>query len=309
MGNNYSNDADSAYDEPPPSPPVMTDGYGVNCEGMCTRSKWRVNFQQTHILYPDCFFACFLSFTTENMRVGVVHQITTDDNNHDAATTNGQRREQQQSSQNGTEENSNMDVSVKSYTGFAPPAKSFGKDCVQITDGLADVRIKYHVNSKELGHGHYGVVRKCMNRETSQWYAIKSIRKAKVKKIEVLKREIQILKEVKHPHIIELVDVFEDAKYLHLVTELCTGGELFDRIIAKSQSPEGHYSEHDAASIIRHILDAIAYCHSKGIVHRDLKPEVGWFVRLLRRLAFTLVHADSFASFHPPIPFERTFCF
>lgn len=114
-----------------------------------------------------------------------------------------------------------------------------------------------------------------MDRETNQWYAVKSIRKAKVKKIEVLKREIEILKEVKHPNIIELVDVFEDAKYLHLVTELCTGGELFDRIIAKSSSPEGHYSEHDAASIIKAILDAIAYCHSKEIVHRDLKPEVG----------------------------------
>jgi calcium-dependent protein kinase len=51
-------------------------------------------------------------------------------------------------------------------------------------------------------------------------------------------------------------------------------GELFDRIIAKTQSPEGHYSERDAASLIRDILGAIAYCHSKGIVHRDLKPEV-----------------------------------
>jgi predicted NAD/FAD-binding protein len=51
-------------------------------------------------------------------------------------------------------------------------------------------------------------------------------------------------------------------------------GELFDRIMAKTQSAEGHYSERDAASLIRDILGAIAYCHSKGIVHRDLKPEV-----------------------------------
>ena len=133
---------------------------------------------------------------------------------------------------------------------------------------------RYHINPKELGHGHYGVVRKCMDRETKEWYAIKSIRKAKVSKIEVLKREIQILKEVKHPNIIELIDVFEDSKYLHLVTELCTGGELFDRIIAKTQSAEGHFSERDAAHLVRDILDAIAYCHDvKGIVHRDLKPE------------------------------------
>jgi calcium-dependent protein kinase len=63
---------------------------------------------------------------------------------------------------------------------------------------------RYHINPKELGHGHYGVVRKCMDRETKEWFAIKSIRKAKVSKIEVLKREIQILKEVKHPNIIQV---------------------------------------------------------------------------------------------------------
>lgn len=140
--------------------------------------------------------------------------------------------------------------------------------------GRRCLQSRYHINPKELGHGHYGVVRKCMDRETKEWYAIKSIRKAKVSKIEVLKREIQILKEVKHPNIIELIDVFEDSKYLHLVTELCTGGELFDRIIAKTQSAEGHFSEHDAACLVHDILDAIAYCHDvKGIVHRDLKPE------------------------------------
>lgn len=145
---------------------------------------------------------------------------------------------------------------------------------VMITDALSDVRVKYHIEPKELGHGHYGVVRKCMDRDTNAWYAIKSIRKAKVSKIEVLKREIEILKEVKHPNIIELIDVFEDERYLHLITELCTGGELFDRIIAKTQSSEGHFSEHDAAVLVRDILDAIRYCHDeKGIVHRDLKPE------------------------------------
>ena len=145
---------------------------------------------------------------------------------------------------------------------------------VMVTDALGDVRVNYHIEGKELGHGHYGVVRKCMHRESRNWYAVKSIRKAKVSKIEVLKREIEILKEVKHPHIIELMEVYEDERYLHLITELCTGGELFDRIIAKTQSEEGHFSEHDAAALVRDILDAIAYCHDeKQIVHRDLKPE------------------------------------
>jgi Protein kinase domain len=119
-----------------------------------------------------------------------------------------------------------MEASVRSFSGPSSSRRD-RSDPIQITDALADVRIKYHINPKELGHGHYGVVRKCMNRETKEWYAIKSVRKAKVSKIEVLKREIEILKEViRHPNIIELVDVFEDAKYLHLVTELCTGGEF-----------------------------------------------------------------------------------
>eukprot|EP00602_Paraphysomonas_sp_CaronLab_P005513 CAMPEP_0185023902 /NCGR_PEP_ID=MMETSP1103-20130426/6506_1 /TAXON_ID=36769 /ORGANISM="Paraphysomonas bandaiensis, Strain Caron Lab Isolate" /LENGTH=438 /DNA_ID=CAMNT_0027556691 /DNA_START=177 /DNA_END=1493 /DNA_ORIENTATION=+ len=77
-----------------------------------------------------------------------------------------------------------------------------------------------------------------------------------------------------HPNIIRLVDVFEDDKYLHLVTELCTGGELFDRIIEKTKSAEGHYSEQDAATIIKSVLNAIEYCHHvHNICHRDLKPE------------------------------------
>jgi Protein kinase domain len=142
-------------------------------------------------------------------------------------------------------------------------------DNVMITDALKDVRTGYHIEPKELGHGHYGVVRKCRDRQTGEWYAIKSIRKSKVAKIEVLKREIEILKEVNHPNIIKLIEVYEDERYLHLITELCTGGELFDRIIAKTHSSEGHFSEHDAAFLVRDILDAIRYCHEeKGIVHR-----------------------------------------
>jgi len=145
---------------------------------------------------------------------------------------------------------------------------------VMITDTLSDVRVKYHINPKEIGHGHYGVVRKCMDRDTKVWFAIKSIRKSKVGKVEVLKREIALLQECNHPNIIKLVEVHEDQKYLHLITELCTGGELFDRIIQKTQSDEGHFSERDAAKLIQCILDAIMYCHDqKGIVHRDLKPE------------------------------------
>lgn len=170
-----------------------------------------------------------------------------------------------------------MELSADSFSRQVPSRRSYVNDeydPVMITDELSNVKERYHINPKEIGHGHYGVVRKCMDRKTKEWFAIKSIRKSKVNKIEVLKREIDILKEVNHPNIIRLIEVHEDTKYLHLITELCTGGELFDRIIAKTQSPEGHFSEKDAANLIRCIFDAIAYCHDeKQIVHRDLKPE------------------------------------
>lgn len=153
------------------------------------------------------------------------------------------------------------DAKINARRDLQPPGQ------VMITDTISDVRVKYHINPKEIGHGHYGVVRKCMNRETKVWYAIKSIRKSKVGKVDVLKREISLLKEVHHPNIVEFVEVHEDQKYLHLITELCTGGELFDRIIEKTKSDEGHFSERDAANLVRCILDAIAYCHDvKGIV-------------------------------------------
>lgn len=103
----------------------------------------------------------------------------------------------------------------------------------------------YKLEKKELGHGHYGIVRKGIHRENGNRVAIKTIPKSKVSRPETLKREIEILKQVNHPNIIKLYQVFEDSRNLHLVTELCTGGELFDRIIDR-----GHYTEADAAVLV-----------------------------------------------------------
>jgi len=136
-----------------------------------------------------------------------------------------------------------------------------------VADSFSDVTVMYQINPRPIGKGYYGVVRKCMHRETMEWYAIKSIRKSKVH-IETLRREVDALKELDHPNIIKLVDVHEDAIYLHLITELCEGGELFDRIITKT-----NFSEKEAAKLIRSILNAIRYCHAKNIAHRDVKPE------------------------------------
>ena len=71
-----------------------------------------------------------------------------------------------------------------------------------------------------------------------------------------------------HPHIVQLRGVYEDRRDIHLVMELCTGGELFDRIVAR-----GHYSEKDAANVIRTMVKVVDHCHKMGVIHRDLKPE------------------------------------
>ena len=138
----------------------------------------------------------------------------------------------------------------------------------------------YAVDPKVLGRGHYGVVRKCVNRATGEKCAVKAIPRAKIHRPEVLEREISILRNLKHPNIVEIRDVFQDPHHVFIVTELCEGGELFDAIIAKTQTKEGHYSERDAAKLIKQILDALAYCHAQkpAVVHRDLKPENFLFI-------------------------------
>lgn len=137
-----------------------------------------------------------------------------------------------------------------------------------ITGELRDVNEYYDIEQKELGHGHYGTVRTGINKASGKKLAIKTIPKAKVSRPETMRREISILRTLDHPNIIKLYDVFEGNRHLHLVTELCTGGELFDRIIAR-----GHYSEADAAVLVRKICDAVKHCHDRDICHRDLKPE------------------------------------
>jgi len=86
--------------------------------------------------------------------------------------------------------------------------------------------------------------------------------------LQLLHREITIMKKLHHKHIIALYDVFEDGENIYLILELVTGGELFDQIVSR-----GVYSERDAAQVISQILEAVAYMHANGIAHRDLKPE------------------------------------
>ena len=137
-----------------------------------------------------------------------------------------------------------------------------------------NIEEKYIVDPRVLGSGHHGSVRQCMDRKTGQRLAVKSIRKSDpAVNPGYINREIRLLNEMKHSNIIQLVDVFEDDESLHLVTDLCKGGELFDKILEKASSGNGCFSEYEAARILHQILTAVSYMHKRNIVHRDLKPE------------------------------------
>jgi calcium-dependent protein kinase len=84
----------------------------------------------------------------------------------------------------------------------------------------------------------------------------------------MMRQEIEIMKNLDHPNIIKLINVFEDSLDLFLVMELCNGGELFDQI-----EQRGSFSEHDASKVLYQIVQALAYLHRHKIVHLDLKPD------------------------------------
>lgn len=136
---------------------------------------------------------------------------------------------------------------------------------------MEDIKSVYTMG-KELGRGQFGVTHLCTLKATGEQFACKTIAKRKLvnkEDVDDVKREVQIMHHLTgQPNIVELKGAYEDKQSVHLVMELCAGGELFDRIIAK-----GHYTERAAASLLRTIVQIIHTCHSMGVIHRDLKPE------------------------------------
>ena len=124
---------------------------------------------------------------------------------------------------------------------------------------------------RTLGQGTYAVVKEAVHIETGKFYACKVISKQLMRGREhMVRNEIMSLKRVSQENsgVVSLVDYFETMNNLYLVTDLCQGGELFDRICER-----GSYYEKDAAHIIRTVLKAVEFLHDRDIVHRDLKPE------------------------------------
>eukprot|EP00397_Hematodinium_sp_SG-2012_P012272 GEMP01012438.1.p1 GENE.GEMP01012438.1~~GEMP01012438.1.p1 ORF type:complete len:559 (+),score=119.71 GEMP01012438.1:429-2105(+) len=158
-------------------------------------------------------------------------------------------------------------------------AMSFKSDSVQERDVHFDRHQFIHSNRGQvddmydfsqgslLGRGCSASVYKVRDRITNRLRAIKSISKSRRKCQSRLYREIDIMKEADHPHIVKLYETFEDAQNVYLVMELCDGGDLFSRVTTGNAFTEGL-----AATIMKQIFGGIFYMHTKGIVHRDLKP-------------------------------------
>ncbi|XP_037325347.2 serine/threonine-protein kinase DCLK1-like isoform X1 [Pungitius pungitius] len=132
----------------------------------------------------------------------------------------------------------------------------------------ASIAERYKVG-RTLGDGNFAVVRECVERSTGREYALKIISKNKCKgKEHMIQSEVSILRHVKHPNIVLLIEEMDTYNELYLVMELVKGGDLFDAITSSNK-----YTERDASCMLFNLASAIKYLHSLNIVHRDIKPE------------------------------------
>lgn len=143
----------------------------------------------------------------------------------------------------------------------------------KVSKGNKNDKLKFSKNwtmTKELGSGAFSIVKLGVHLESGKKSAIKVVSKKKLSDDDYasLLTEIDILKNLNHPHIIKLFETYHEENDIYIVTELVEGGELFDRIVSKA-----HYTEKEARDLIKQILETLDYIHTSGIVHRDLKPE------------------------------------
>lgn len=148
-----------------------------------------------------------------------------------------------------------------------------GGGAVAVLAGVQKENIEErYLIDRELGRGEFGVTYLCIDRASRDLLACKSISKRKLRTavdVEDVRREVAIMRHLpRSPSIVSLKEACEDDNAVHLVMELCEGGELFDRIVAR-----GHYTERAAAAVTRTIVEVVQLCHHHGVIHRDLKPE------------------------------------
>nr|XP_055064055.1 serine/threonine-protein kinase DCLK1a isoform X4 [Misgurnus anguillicaudatus] len=141
-------------------------------------------------------------------------------------------------------------------------------DETQIPTVPSSISDRYKVG-RMIGDGNFAVVHECVEHSTGRAYALKIINKGKCRgKEHMIQNEVDILRRVKHPNIVLLIEEMETYSELYLVMELVKGGDLFDAITSANR-----YTERDASGMLYNLTNAIKYLHSLNIVHRDIKPE------------------------------------
>lgn len=163
-----------------------------------------------------------------------------------------------------------MGACVSKKSGNKNSEKDFTVDPTKfIKTRKENIRNFYQIGAK-IAEGGFGAVYMAKQLSSNKKRAVKfiPIKGPKSGDLDSLLREVSILKSMDHPNIIRIYEVFQDEMNLNIVTELCRGGELFDRIVAQK-----NFSESMAAKYMLQVVSAVVYLHSKNIVHRDLKPE------------------------------------
>ncbi|XP_077963611.1 serine/threonine-protein kinase SIK3 homolog isoform X3 [Gasterosteus aculeatus] len=131
-------------------------------------------------------------------------------------------------------------------------------------------RVGHYEIERTIGKGNFAVVKLATHIITKAKVAIKIVDKTQLddENLKKIFREVQIMKLLKHPHIIRLYQVMETERMIYLVTEYASGGEIFDHLVA-----HGRMAEKDARKKFKQIVAAVHFCHCRNIVHRDLKAE------------------------------------
>ena len=132
------------------------------------------------------------------------------------------------------------------------------------------LRVGQYDMEKTLGKGNFAVVRLGIHRMTKTRVAVKVVDKKELDPENLMKisREIDIMRQLSHEHIIKLYQVMETESFIHIVTEYAANGEIFDFLVEN-----GKMTEKQAATTFSQILQAVHYCHQRKVVHRDLKAE------------------------------------